>query len=847
MNKISRIGNSGLAAVRSWSGVLTLMLVFCLVGSQNLAGQVTATYDEASKKITITKPKGKSILFFQNGTDINKLRKEYRFTTTQKDLRPVASGLNFLKIADMWFIFVDETTKTADVRERPSETIYYYEYKLIEGEVTIISDKKAVMVGSSEPKKAEEPTPAAAPPVSQPAAQPATPAATQPAAPTPPAQTQQNKTTPAKPAPKPAAKPAKVEQATTTETFKAAYREKVNTFLTSSRGKLAKNKKDLTIKDKEDLRRIDKAATELQEDIEIEIELLEEKNLDTKTKCTNCDALIINYKSLLHQIDALTTRILDSLANLSDQEVEVEKKEYGDIVLRTVLQDIDDLKKLKIKIDEISGQSLLGWIGKKKIKSELDAKRNLYKISDDYIEHKQKKYDNIDDKALIKKALEKEIPAEYKELIADCEKALNRIAVPYVILSLTGIVLLILIIAVTVYVRGILRTEKDKRIAQEKKESGESGLLIEDDDYLVETVSYTVSLSDAKEKAGVDYYKIDMQTIHEDTSIQNVYFSRKAIMDIYKFFSDFLKYEDKTNETGCFLVGRWEYVPNSDQQKYDISIEAVVEPSDDAVYGEYNLNFGAKIGITLNYAIENLCEKTGKEYTHTAWMHSHPGLGLFLSSQDLSVQSQLAHSQHQGRMLAIVIDSNTPGWETAFFAPKSNGTMNNDKDLKKILSLETMYKWAKTPPKVENQPKEPPKEPQPALSYFSVEVQPKTDALHKVSFSGSAIIDMDMAILPDAPGLQGYFYGTYQGKELTLNDFKEKKDTEPIACFWVVPNLPYNDLQPVAASEFFIIYCLEDEKIYLLTKDEMQKQPSKETPKISIPLMEMKEWTRRKR
>jgi hypothetical protein len=68
------------------------------------------------------------------------------------------------------------------------------------------------------------------------------------------------------------------------------------------------------------------------------------------------------------------------------------------------------------------------------------------------------------------------------------------------------------------------------------------------------------------------------------------------------------------------------------------------------------------------------------------------------------VQSQLAHSQHQGRMLAIVLDSNTPDLKMAFFAPKSNGAMNNDKDVKKFLSLETLVQWAEK--SLENEEKE---------------------------------------------------------------------------------------------------------------------------------------------
>jgi hypothetical protein len=47
-------------------------------------------------------------------------------------------------------------------------------------------------------------------------------------------------------------------------------------------------------------------------------------------------------------------------------------------------------------------------------------------------------------------------------------------------------------------------------------------------------------------------------------------------------------------------------------------------------------------------------------------------------------------------MLAIVLDSKTPDLKMALIKKKKDGTMNNDKDLKKILSLEEIYQWAKS-------------------------------------------------------------------------------------------------------------------------------------------------------
>ena len=381
----------------------------------------------------------------------------------------------------------------------------------------------------------------------------------------------------------------------------------------------------------------------------------------------------------------------------------------------------------------------------------------------------------------------------------------------------------------------------------ERKTANESVLLIEEeDDLMILPASYNVDMKDIREDAE-GYYKIDMLSMLRDSTIRNVYFNKKAILDIYKFYSSFLQYDNKTNETGCFLIGRWEYAPHTNQKQYDISIEAVVEPGDDAIYGEYNLNFGAKIGITLDYAIGNMCEKTKNEYVHTVWMHSHPGLGLFLSSQDLNVQSQLAHSNHKGRMLAIVIDSNSSDFEMAFFASKQDGTMNNDTDLLRTTSLETLYKWAKTAPKEKTPPAS-------DSTYFNLDVLPPTGKINRVLFSGATIIGMDMATMQDDMGLRGYFYGTSQGSDININEFKEigKESGEPLGCLLIVHRFSYNEvikehLPNVNLFEFVAVHAIEDGNIYLLTKDEQNKYPEFKDNVTFIALMKMKEWTRRKR
>lgn len=194
-----------------------------------------------------------------------------------------------------------------------------------------------------------------------------------------------------------------------------------------------------------------------------------------------------------------------------------------------------------------------------------------------------------------------------------------------------------------------------------------------------------------------NYYVLDMEEFLRDTAVKQVLFSREVIRKLNRYFKEFLERPDRTNETGCYLIGGWENVSGREEQ-YNVSLEELVVPGDDAVYDEYSLNFGLKIGVKLGSEIQNLCEKTGRDYVHTAWMHSHPGLGLFLSSHDLVVQKQLTYDDAPKRLIAIVIDTNTPDWQMAVFCSKNNGVMNNKEDLIKTVSFDILNDWSRQKP-----------------------------------------------------------------------------------------------------------------------------------------------------
>ena len=192
-----------------------------------------------------------------------------------------------------------------------------------------------------------------------------------------------------------------------------------------------------------------------------------------------------------------------------------------------------------------------------------------------------------------------------------------------------------------------------------------------------------------------NYYEMDMQQVFADTAVHRIYIHHTAIKKMYDFFKQPLESSEQTNETGCYFVGCWEY-DGETRQVYNISVEDIVEPGDDLVPGEFSFNFGLKIGVKLFARLSELSKTTNRDFVHTVWMHSHPGLGLFLSSHDLLVQKQLTYSDAPGRLAAFVIDTNTPEWEMAVFTAKTDGMMNNKEDMKAgLFSLEQMYKWSR--------------------------------------------------------------------------------------------------------------------------------------------------------
>ena len=345
-----------------------------------------------------------------------------------------------------------------------------------------------------------------------------------------------------------------------------------------------------------------------------------------------------------------------------------------------------------------------------------------------------------------------------------------------------------------------------------------------------------------------NYYLIDARHIFSDTAINEIFISRDAIKSLYDKFKVFLENPERTFETGCYLVGRWEY---SDVNKtcYNISLEYIVEPGDDIIYGEYALNFGFKIGVILGSTLRNLSEKTNCDYVHTCWMHSHPGLGLFLSSQDLIVQKKLAYSDAKNRMLAIVIDTNTSTWETAFFTPQKDGNMNNKDDMKKTYSFDLLYQWSRkskeetiviNPVSIEN--------------YFPLEI--KNSNILSILFGAKTINDIDDILYSNNKGIIGFFSGITQAtvgnkQNLLIEKCSPSSENNVLGCLISEPLLSYSEIllkykEALAKHQFFIIH-KTDSELYVSIKNPEASFTEDQNSLSHFSLDQMKEWTRRRR
>ena len=313
-------------------------------------------------------------------------------------------------------------------------------------------------------------------------------------------------------------------------------------------------------------------------------------------------------------------------------------------------------------------------------------------------------------------------------------------------------------------------------------------------------------------------------------------------------YAEDLRNPNNPKEDGCMVLGRWVY--DNDTKDYAVSLEQVVFPGDDAVFAEYELNFGGKIQLKRTEKLRKLRKDTGLQYDLTCWVHSHPGLGVFFSNSDNNVQMQLKHPTHPNFLTAIVVDILTPQQEMGIFTFKRDSSINSKADIKKMYSLEELYKWA-----VESE-----RSAFKAEDYYNTLANTRNHVkdCDGIELSNSAIIDMGMLMTEQQTGLAGLVHGFCKQEVLkteyiarTISKNVAVPDNDLIGCFVVathrsIPTIRKAIADYVGKVKFVLVYTTTDglltsipvSGLDLCTDDSYYGEQQ---------LEELKIWTRRRR
>ena len=277
------------------------------------------------------------------------------------------------------------------------------------------------------------------------------------------------------------------------------------------------------------------------------------------------------------------------------------------------------------------------------------------------------------------------------------------------------------------------------------------------------------------------YLAIDCQDFCQQSAVRRIYFKNSCIKEIYNMYAEDLRNPENPKEDGCMVLGRWVY--DNESNEYYVSLEHVVMPGDDAIFSEYELNFGGKIKLKVSERLRKLRRETDLQYDMTCWVHSHPGLGVFFSNSDANVQNQLKHPTHPRFLTAIVVDILTPRQEMGIFTFKPDGSINAKADLTRLYSLEELYKWA-----IESE-----RNTFKADDFFNTLSQSNAhdNDCYGIHLSNGAIIDMDRLIVEsDDTGLIGLAHGYVQREgvrnHVAINAVSSQEvlpDNELIGCF----------------------------------------------------------------
>ncbi len=343
------------------------------------------------------------------------------------------------------------------------------------------------------------------------------------------------------------------------------------------------------------------------------------------------------------------------------------------------------------------------------------------------------------------------------------------------------------------------------------------------------------------------YMAIDTSDFCDDSAVRRIYLKNTCIKEIYNMYAEDLRNPDNPMEDGCLVVGRWVY--DEKEKCYDVTLEQVVFPGDDAVFSEYEFSFGAKIKIKMREKLRRLRRETSLQYDNTCWVHSHPGLGVFFSNADLNSHEGLKDPFHPMLLTAFVIDILTPEQELGIFTFKRDGSIASKLDLKKLYSLEQWYQWAMKSDRWSFK----------AGDYYDLLADAKEhdDNCLGIHLSNGAVIDM-AALTSEGVEMVAWMQGTpTKLKEKTrhlVSAVKKKEDFDgpkPTGAFVITEQKDFNDVEKAVGADLaamnYVLVCAPSEGVVTALPVVDGKLCKKEEYYGKQQLQELKIWTRRKR
>lgn len=343
------------------------------------------------------------------------------------------------------------------------------------------------------------------------------------------------------------------------------------------------------------------------------------------------------------------------------------------------------------------------------------------------------------------------------------------------------------------------------------------------------------------------YLKIDSDDFCGESMVRTIYIKNSCVKDIYNMYAEDLRNPDNPKEDGCMVIGRWIY--DEKIGKYDVSLEYTVLPGDDAVFAEFELNFGGKIKLKMSDKLRKLRRDTGLQYDLTCWVHSHPGLGVFFSNSDNNVHHQLKHPSYSGFLTAFVIDILTPQQDMGIFTFRNADEVNSKSDIIKLYSLEEMYKWA-----LESERRS-----FDTNDYFDIlgDAKEHLALCYGVQLSNSAIIDM--TFLTTKPnGFYGFVHGYLlkRGERTqcvvsVVNSNESAPNTNMLGCFVVASHCSIPSIRKVIFRylrdiHFVLVYTVSDGLLTVIPIVD-NDLVNNEAYYGEKELEDLKIWTRRRR